>query len=44
MEKVYNLDEAEDFFIVNHSDNVICVKDGNEKEVECYPEAKEFFK
>ena len=43
MEKVYNLDEADDFFRENHADNLICAKDGEEKEVKCYPEAKEFF-
>lgn len=43
MEKINNMEEAEDFFLRNHSDNVICVKGGVEKEVECYPEAKSFF-
>ena len=43
MEKVYNLDGADDFFRENHSENVICVKDGVEKEVNCYPDAREFF-
>ena len=43
MTKAYNLDEADEFFRENHSDNLICVKDGIENEVNCYPEAKKFF-
>lgn len=43
MEKINNLNEAEDFFMRNHSDGVICVKGDIQKEVSCYPEAKEFF-
>lgn len=43
MSRVYNLDEAESFFLSNSSDTLTCSKDGLEKEVNCYPEAKEFF-
>ena len=43
MKKVYNLDEADDFVRENHTDSFICVKNGKEIEVECYPEAKVFF-
>lgn len=41
--KVYNLDEAMNFFLKNSSGTCICVKDGIEKECNCYPDAQEFF-
>ena len=43
MEKVRNIDDAEDFFMRNHSDNLICVNGDKEEETTCYPEAKAFF-
>ena len=41
--KVYNLEEAREFFLLNHRDSVICVKNGEEKEVNSYLCAKKFF-
>lgn len=47
MEKVNNLEQAEEWFLCNHSGNVICVKGTykiEEKEVNCYPDAEKFFR
>lgn len=42
-QKVYSKEEAMQFFLSNHSDSVICVKNGKEKEVSAYPDAERFF-
>ena len=44
MDKVYTLQEALEWFLENHSGNVICVKDGKEKEVWSYRQAENFYK
>lgn len=38
-----NLKEAENFFLTNSKDNLICIKGEEKKECKCYPEALEFF-
>ena len=43
MIEVMNLQEAEDWFLRNHSGSVLCVSNNISKEVECYPEARDFF-
>ena len=43
IEKVNNIIEAETWFRGHSSGNLICVKDGVEKEVDCYPNAVDFF-
>lgn len=43
MTKVYSLDEAREWFEENASGNVICVKDGEEQECDCYPAAIKFY-
>jgi len=43
MTKVQTLKEAFNWFMRNHEGTLVCSKDGEEKEVTCYPEAKEFY-
>ena len=43
MEKVYTLKEAEVWFLSHSNGSVMCVKDGAEKEVNCYPDAVTFY-
>ena len=40
--KIYNIKQAEEWFLAHSSGKVICVKDGEEKEVGSYPDAVEF--
>ncbi|MFW6100653.1 MAG: hypothetical protein ACOC90_04645 [Bacteroidota bacterium] len=41
--KAYNLKEAMDFFLENANGSIICVNDdGEEKECDSFPEAKQF--
>lgn len=42
--KAYSIEEAESFFLHNSEGTVICIKNGEEKECETYPEAVKFFK
>jgi len=41
--KVKSTQEEMEWFLYHHSGTVVCVKNGKEKEVECYPDAKDFF-
>ena len=41
--KATNLKEAEHFFLSHSSGTLTCVKDGFAQEVDCYPDALEFF-
>ena len=43
MTEVKNSKEAYEWFLRNHSGNVICVRGEEKVEVDCYPEAKKFF-
>jgi len=45
MKEVKTLDEAMDFFLSNSCNRCIGINSsGDRKELDCYPEAKEFFK
>ena len=44
MDKVYTLEEAMRWFMSHVSGSVICVKDNEEREVNCYPDAVNFLK
>lgn len=41
--KAKDLNEAMNFFLSNSSGTLTCIKNGKEKVVNSYPEAKEFF-
>ena len=43
MKKVYTLKEAYIWFLEHSRGNIICVKNGVEKEVSCYPKAIKFY-
>ena len=44
MVKVHTLSEAMDWFLINCKGSIICVSEsGEEKEVDCYPDAEDFF-
>jgi len=41
--EVTNNKEAMSWFLSNSGGSVTCVKDGESKEVDCYPDAEAFF-
>ena len=41
--EAHDKEEAENFFLRNHSDSLTCVKEGVTKEIDSYPEACAFF-
>ena len=43
MKIVRTIEEAMGFFLSNSSGSVICKKGNEEKECDCFPDAKEFF-
>ena len=44
MKKVFNIDQAKDFFLINSEGSVVCVDKNDDYEIcNCFPEAEEFF-
>lgn len=41
--QVNSLEEARDWFLENSSGNVMCVKGAEQRECNCYPDAKAFY-
>jgi len=41
--KVTSTQEAMEWFLSHSDGTVTCSKDGKEKEVDCYPDAEDFF-
>ncbi len=41
--KANNIKEAEKFFLNNSDGKIVCIKGDIEKEVDCYPDAVDFF-
>ena len=44
MKEATSLEEARSFFLSNSSGSIICKKNDQEKECDCYPDAEEFYK
>ena len=42
--KANNAKEAMSFFLSNSGGTILCVKNGAERRVDCYPDAVDFFK
>lgn len=41
--QVFSLDEARDWFLSHSSGSVMCVKGDEQRECNCYPDAKAFY-
>lgn len=43
MDRICNIEDARDWFLKNSSGNIFCKKNRIEKEINCFPDALEFF-